>query len=500
MSMCLPRFVSQPAQGCLDSNEEQILETLRHGQSALRKLRWCIGTFWIISLLATICLFCLLDTQFVGKLLDYMILQPCLEDLVDPEYPWYWAVITSLLCSSFCTTVFVFPILAPLDDDVGFKRCILVLTASFLAYRSTHSLLVSVFNLRWDNVIYGITDIACSIAGYAYVVYAMWGVVRWHTPQLMQRGLQRPAILFLSIISAARVWQLVTLGVTGNFIFILRAAGRVVENVLAAYMLLRTQALESVQAKMRQWMETRGATRAAAAIACLIGSADPKVVLEQAQQTFRSIDISQLTFDDLRDHVPDPRLNVLAESAKLGHCDAFVSHSWHDDASAKWKALQQWRCCFRAKYGREPRVWFDKVCIDQTNIEADLRCLPIFLSGCNSLLVLYGPTYLSRLWCIIEIFTFILVGGSIENIDIKCVLREEPAHDDMRLLVSAFEDFDVADCQCYDQSDKARILAIVGTAFGSLGAFNEVVVNLLAQIQRVSPTLSQMSQASLDTA
>lgn len=45
-----------------------------------------------------------------------------------------------------------------------------------------------------------------------------------------------------------------------------------------------------------------------------------------------------------------------------------------------------------------PEVWIDKCCIDQRNIEKDLRCLPVFLSGCRRLVVFCGPTYLSRLW------------------------------------------------------------------------------------------------------
>ena len=37
---------------------------------------------------------------------------------------------------------------------------------------------------------------------------------------------------------------------------------------------------------------------------------------------------------------------------------------------------------------------------------AQLPSLPVYLAGCNTLLVLLGPTYLSRLWCVVELFTF----------------------------------------------------------------------------------------------
>ena len=50
-----------------------------------------------------------------------------------------------------------------------------------------------------------------------------------------------------------------------------------------------------------------------------------------------------------------------------------------------------------------------QACIDQSNIAASLPCLPIFLSGCKELLVVAGDTYTSRLWCVMELFTFLKV-------------------------------------------------------------------------------------------
>merc|ERR1712107_480936 len=103
---------------------------------------------------------------------------------------------------------------------------------------------------------------------------------------------------------------------------------------------------------------------------------------------------------------------------KLGKCDAFMSHSWHDPVDSKWRALQAWRRAFVKKNSREPQIWFDKACINQTDIENDLRGLPIFLAACKELFILWGPTYLSRLWCIVEIFVFIHMGGLIDQIKV----------------------------------------------------------------------------------
>jgi hypothetical protein len=78
---------------------------------------------------------------------------------------------------------------------------------------------------------------------------------------------------------------------------------------------------------------------------------------------------------------------------------AFLSHSWHDDPTEKWSLLQAWRGRFVHAHGREPTIWFDRCCLDPTDLNALLPCLPIFLAGCDTLLALRGSTYLNRLWC-----------------------------------------------------------------------------------------------------
>ena len=57
----------------------------------------------------------------------------------------------------------------------------------------------------------------------------------------------------------------------------------------------------------------------------------------------------------------------------------------------------------------------DKACIDQNDVDSDLRCLPVFLAGCNSLLILAGETYSERLWCLIEVYVFLQMGGDVRH-------------------------------------------------------------------------------------
>jgi hypothetical protein len=49
--------------------------------------------------------------------------------------------------------------------------------------------------------------------------------------------------------------------------------------------------------------------------------------------------------------------------------DFFLSHSWSDNAPAKWKVLESVKAKFLEQNGRLPTFWLDKVCIDQSNID-----------------------------------------------------------------------------------------------------------------------------------
>ena len=85
---------------------------------------------------------------------------------------------------------------------------------------------------------------------------------------------------------------------------------------------------------------------------------------------------------------PDPQLLQSTVNTKLGNVDAFVSHSWSDDGHAKFEKLHEWS-------GGEGRLlWLDKACIDQTNIDASLAALPIFITACKVLVKTVGSCLL----------------------------------------------------------------------------------------------------------
>merc|ERR1712050_407627 len=101
----------------------------------------------------------------------------------------------------------------------------------------------------------------------------------------------------------------------------------------------------------------------------------------------------------------------------------------------------------------------------------DLRGLPIFLAGSRQLLVLCGPSYLSRLWCIVEIFTFMHVGGDYHRIIIRPVVRSNAVRDDAAAIKQAYREFASERCLCFSEQDKQRMLEIIKAAFGDMVCF-----------------------------
>ena len=121
----------------------------------------------------------------------------------------------------------------------------------------------------------------------------------------------------------------------------------------------------------------------------------------------------------------------------------------------KWCALEAWAGRFAAKnYGRSPYLWLDKACLDQTNISQSLACLPVFLAGCKTLLVVAGPTYTQRLWCIMEIFTFTYMGGAVEHITLLPMGEAARGADALSAIFNAFAMFDAGAARCFKPEDK----------------------------------------------
>lgn len=231
-------------------------------------------------------------------------------------------------------------------------------------------------------------------------------------------------------------------------------------------------------------------TKAAAAIAALVSGGDggSSGVLRQAKANFRYISCDQLTRENLATNASNNELYGLSVWAPLGFVDAFVSHSWHDDAEAKWCALQAWRREFKALHrGREPRLWVDKFCIDQGNIDVNLQCLPIYLAGCQTLVVFVGSTYFERLWCVMEVFVYLAMGRTRDDFTFRALTEGT----DEVGIYEQINSFNAVNAKCFVKADKDRLLSIVESSFGNIKTFNCSVKSMLLDasgVLRVTPS------------
>lgn len=259
-------------------------------------------------------------------------------------------------------------------------------------------------------------------------------------------------------------------------------------------------------AKEREIQTMLGEHRQASAstVAALLGDLSPTEVMSMAKERFRCVPLDQLTYDIFASGGAYQQSDKSAPSSQchlsvpveLGRCDVFVSHSWHDEPQAKWDALMDWCEEFKQRHGRSPMLWLDKVCIDQSNIEADLRCLPVFLASCRTLLVLAGSTYLTRLWCALELYVYVELHGSLKASRSITRIPSKPEQNPISIVslqeygremsdVASLKPFDAASCQCFNAADKARILEVISRRYpGGVTAFNQAVDELLVSEQQ----------------
>ena len=126
------------------------------------------------------------------------------------------------------------------------------------------------------------------------------------------------------------------------------------------------------------------------------------------------------------------------------------------------------------------------MCIDQgdpVKKQKGINCLPIFLTGCQRLLIVAGPTYCSRLWCVMEIFTFMRMGGTQERIEVNMITHKDHTHPAAakKELKKQFATFDAAKAECFLPKDKHRLLAVVEAGFGDFEEFNVKVRTAFAE-------------------
>ena len=217
---------------------------------------------------------------------------------------------------------------------------------------------------------------------------------------------------------------------------------------------------------------SKSSDSSAAMVVQTMVSGDALEAIRNAHDRLFTIKISALDESDMANN-QDSGLFAKTKKVGNGECDAFLSHSWRDDAPSKWKKMIEFKSDYEAKHGGdEPRCWLDKACIDQDgDINASLRALPIYLLGSRYFVVFVGESYFNRMWCVLELFTFVRSGGTVDQIMLK------PLHGDD--AAAAISGLDIRSADCFLREDKQRILAIVEASYGSSNDFNRACRRIL---------------------
>ena len=206
--------------------------------------------------------------------------------------------------------------------------------------------------------------------------------------------------------------------------------------------------------------------------------------LKLAKEHLRVVPFSALREDDFLTSVAAADLKTRTESSTK-EPDAFISHSWSDDGVEKYRCLASWAKHFTdgAGAGNSPVLWLDKACIDQEQISIGLKCLPFWLLMSNRFVIVLGPTYSTRLWCLLELFAFSHVGkpDAIETLDWS---------------EGGNTDISVKNAQCSVVTDYHNLMSIIENSFKTISGFQQLVERIVKK-QRRAPLLRHVSRAQL---
>lgn len=270
--------------------------------------------------------------------------------------------------------------------------------------------------------------------------------------------------------------------------------------VVIGFIVLRPNVRERVQA----WLAKRGEGASSAAVLAAIFNGRPvDDIVHAAAGCFRCVQARRALTLMLRDEhsaasdapaavapaeVEAP-LHVrfaLSQPAHFGGVDCFVCHSHHDDPHEKWGALASWCDAFRREHEREPLLWIDSFCLDTRRPDDVLPYLPVFVAGCTQLLVLRGPTTLQRLWCLVEIFSFLTMGGCPAAVSVVHVggaagsarpaaepSQAESTPGESGVHVADAPVFSARAAECAFDMDRQLLLAVIEAYPGGISGFDD---------------------------
>jgi hypothetical protein len=85
--------------------------------------------------------------------------------------------------------------------------------------------------------------------------------------------------------------------------------------------------------------------------------------------------------------------------------------------------------------------------------------------ACAKLLVLCGESYVTRLWCVWELYTFFAVRSDLDRMKLEFLSAEDN--------FDALASFDVANAHCFSPDDEARLRNVIEV--GGAENFNELI-------------------------
>ena len=238
---------------------------------------------------------------------------------------------------------------------------------------------------------------------------------------------------------------------------------------------------------------SRSATKEqeAATLAGVLSASDATDTVVRGRELFRALPASTVVSEHFDPTDRSSRqLALLSQTspANMGSVHAFISHSYHDDGGSKATLVREWA----AEKGEPSQVlvWLDSLCLACPAPDAQsnaIGLLPMFIAGCQELLILPGETYKSRIWCLLEVFVFVQIGGEADDIVVRPLIVPNGVGPHL-----SRQSIDVAKAECTESFDRETILAVIETSFGSLGPFNRKMQKLFDRLlERTQPERKQ---------
>lgn len=97
--------------------------------------------------------------------------------------------------------------------------------------------------------------------------------------------------------------------------------------------------------------------------------------------------------------------------------------------------------------------------------------------------MLLGPQYMTRLWCLIELFTFLKVGANVDRMTILLLCKDGQSsmlmNEARTAATSMISEFDVRKATCFSD-DREMLLTVLESGFCDLSKFNEIISRALS--------------------